>query len=91
MNIKTQFSGDKNFFSDLKDNLDFDSTGNSEVQKITKSIVSDIKRRGDQALIELTAKLDHLEVKSVSELEISKVRLTEAFENIPEKTKMILN
>ena len=87
MNIKTQFSGDKNFFSDLKDNLEFDSTGNSEVQKITKSIVSDIKRRGDQALIELTAKLDHLEVKSVSELEISKSRLTEAFENIPEKTK----
>lgn len=87
MNIKTQFSGDKNFFSDLKDNLDFDSTGNNEVQKITKSIVSDIKRRGDQALIELTAKLDHLEVKSVSELEISKARLTEAFENIPEKTK----
>ena len=87
MNIKTQFSGDKNFFSDLKDNLDFDSTGNSEVQKITKSIVSDIKGRGDQALIELTAKLDHLEVKSVSELEISKARLTEAFENIPEKTK----
>ena len=87
MNIKTQFSGDKNFFSDLKDNLDFDSTGNSEVQKITRSIVSDIKRRGDQALIELTAKLDHLEVKSVSELEISKARLKEAFENIPEKTK----
>ena len=87
MNIKTQFSGDKNFFSDLKDNLDFDSTGSSEVQKITKSIVSDIKRRGDQALIELTAKLDHLEVKSVSELEISKARLTEAFENIPEQTK----
>ena len=87
MNIKTQFSEDKNFFSDLKDNLDFDSTDNNEVQKITKSIVSDIKRRGDQALIELTAKLDHLEVKSVSELEISKSRLTEAFENIPEKTK----
>jgi len=87
LNIKTQFSGDKNFFSDLKDNLDFDSTGNSDVQKITKSIVSDIKRRGDQALIELTAKLDHLEVKSVSELEISKARLKEAFENIPEKTK----
>ena len=87
MNIKIQYSEDKNFFSDLKNNLEFDSTGNSEVQKITKSIVSDIKRRGDQALIELTAKLDYLEVKSVSELEISKERLMEAFENIPEKTK----
>lgn len=87
MNIKTQFSEDKNFFSDLKDNLEFDSTGNSEVKRITKSIVSNIKEKGDQALIELTAKLDHLEVKSVSELEISKARLTEAFENIPKKTK----
>jgi len=87
LNIKIQSSEDKNFFSDLKNNLEFDSTGNSEVQKITKSIVSDIKRRGDQALIELTAKLDYLEVKSVSELEISKERLMEAFENIPEKTK----
>jgi len=87
LNIKTQFSEDKNFFSDLKDNLEFDSTGNSEVKRITKSIVSNIKEKGDQALIELTAKLDHLEVKSVSELEISKARLTEAFENIPKKTK----
>ncbi len=87
MNIKKQFSEDKNFFSDLKDNLDFDSTSNSEVQKITKSIVSDIKRLGDQALIEFTSQLDHLAVKSVSELEISKARLTEAFENIPEQTK----
>ena len=87
MNIKKQFSEDKNFFSDLKDNLDFDSTSNSEVQKITKSIVSDIKRLGDQALIEFTSQLDHLEVKSVSELEISKARLTEAFENISEQTK----
>ena len=91
MNIKIQSSKDKNFFRDLKDNLDFDSTGNSDVQKITKSIVSDIKRRGDQALIELTAQLDHLEVKSISELEISKARLTEAYENIPEKTKDDLN
>jgi len=87
LNIKTQFSEYKNFFSDLKDNLEFDSTGNSEVKRITKSIVSNIKEKGDQALIELTAKLDHLEVKSVSELEISKARLTEAFENIPKKTK----
>jgi len=91
LNIKIQSSKDKNFFRDLKDNLDFDSTGNSDVQKITKSIVSDIKRRGDQALIELTAQLDHLEVKSISELEISKARLTEAYENIPEKTKDDLN
>jgi len=34
LNIKTQFSGDKNFFSDLKDNLDFDSTGMAKFRKL---------------------------------------------------------
>ena len=87
MNIKIQSAKDKNFFSDLKNNLKFDSSGNNEVQKITKSIVSDINRQGDKALIKLTGQLDHLEVNSVSQLEVSKARLEKAFEGIPEKTK----
>ena len=87
MNIKIQSTKDKNFFSDLKNNLEFDSSGNNEVQKITKSIVSDIKRQGDKALIKLTGQLDHLEVNSVSQLEVSKARLEKAFDSIPEKTK----
>ena len=87
MNIKIQSTKDKNFFSDLKNNLEFDSRGNNEVQKITKSIVSDIKRQGDKALIKLTGQLDHLEVNSVSQLEVSRARLEKAFESIPEKTK----
>ena len=91
MNIKIQSSKDKNFFSDLKNNLDFDSSGNNEIQKITKSIVSDIKRQGDKALIEFTSQLDHLEVNSVSQLEVSKARLEKAFESIPEKTKKDLS
>jgi len=87
LNIKIQSAKDKNFFSDLKNNLEFDSSGNNEVQKITKSIVSDIKRQGDKALIKLTGQLDHLEVNSVSQLEVSRARLEKAFESIPEKTK----
>lgn len=87
MNIKIQSTKDKNFFSDLKNNLEFDSSGNNEVQKITKSIVSDIKRQGDKALIKLTGQLDHLEVNSISQLEVSRARLEKAFESIPEKTK----
>lgn len=87
MNIKTQSSGDNNFFRELKNHLDFNFSGSSEIEKTTRSIVNEIKTRGDQALIEFTAKFDHLDVKSVSEMEISKSRLTEALENIPKKTK----
>jgi len=87
LNIKTQSSGDNNFFRELKNHLDFNFSGSSEIEKTTRSIVNEIKTRGDQALIEFTAKFDHLDVKSVSEMEISKSRLTEALENIPKKTK----
>ena len=90
MNIKIQSSKDKNFFSDLKNNLEFDSSGNNEIQKITKSIVSDIKRQGDKALIEFTGQLDHLEVNSVSQLEVSKARLEKLLKAFQRKPKKIL-
>ena len=87
MNIKTRFSTEKNFFNNLKKDLEFDSSSNSKVQETTKSIVNEIKTRGDQALIEFTKKFDNLKKNSVSELEISKSSLAEALENIPKKVK----
>ena len=87
MNIKTKFSTEKNFFNNLKKDLEFDTSSNSKVQETTKSIVNEIKTRGDQALIEFTKKFDNLKKNSVSELEISKSSLAEALENIPKKVK----
>jgi len=87
LNIKTKFSTEKNFFNNLKKDLHFDISSNSKVQETTKSIVNEIKTRGDQALIEFTKKFDNLEKNSVSELEISKSSLSEALENIPNKVK----
>ena len=87
MNIKTKFSTEKNFFNNLKKDLEFDTSSNSKVQETTKSIVNEIKNRGDQALIEFTKKFDNLKKNSVSELEISKSSLAEALENIPKKVK----
>ncbi len=54
MNIKRLKSTDKNFLQDLKEMLAFDSDGNEEIIKTTHEIVNLVKRRGDQALIELT-------------------------------------
>lgn len=87
MNIKTKFSTEKNFFNNLKKDLEFDTSSNSKVQETTKSIVNEIKTRGDQALIEFTKKFDNLKKNSVSELEISKSSLEEALEKIPNKAK----
>jgi len=87
LNIKTKFSTEKNFFNNLKKDLEFDTSSNSKVQETTKYIVNEIKNRGDQALIEFTKKFDNLKKNSVSELEISKSSLAEALENIPKKVK----
>lgn len=87
MNIKTKLSTEKNFFSDLKKDLEFDSTSNSQVQETAKSIVNQIKQRGDEALIEFTTKFDNLNKLSVADMEISKSRLMEALDNIPKEIK----
>ena len=87
MIIKTKLSTEKNFFSDLKKDLEFDSTSNSQVQETAKSIVNQIKQRGDEALIEFTTKFDNLNKRSVADMEISKSRLMEALENIPKEIK----
>lgn len=87
MIIKTKLSTEKNFFSDLKKDLEFDSTSNSQVQETAKSIVNQIKQRGDEALIEFTTKFDNLNKLSVADMEISKSRLMEALENIPKEIK----
>jgi len=85
--IKTKLSTEKNFFSDLKKDLEFDSTSNSQVQETAKSIVNQIKQRGDEALIEFTTKFDNLNKRSVADMEISKSRLMEALDNIPKEIK----
>jgi len=85
--IKTKLSTEKNFFSDLKKDLEFDSTSNSQVQETAKSIVNQIKQRGDEALIEFTTKFDNLNKLSVADMEISKSRLMEALDNIPKEIK----
>ena len=87
MIIKTKLSTEKNFFSDLKKDLEFDSTSNSQVQETAKSIVNQIKQRGDEALIEFTTKFDNLNKRSVADMEISKSRLMEALDNIPKEVK----
>jgi histidinol dehydrogenase len=59
----------------------------SQVQETAKSIVNQIKQRGDEALIEFTTKFDNLNKRSVADMEISKSRLMEALDNIPKEIK----
>jgi histidinol dehydrogenase len=91
MNIKLIKFGSNDFYKSLKHSLAFNEDDNSEIQAVVNSIIKDIKNNGDSALLSYTKKFDHLESKSLSELELTKESLKEAYESLDHSTQTALN
>ncbi|MFZ9120659.1 MAG: histidinol dehydrogenase [Methylophilaceae bacterium] len=91
MNIKLIKFGDDDFYKSLKHALAFNEDDNSEIQAVVSSIIKDIKNNGDSALLSYTKKFDHLESKSLSELELTQESLKEAYESLDHPTQTALN
>jgi histidinol dehydrogenase len=62
----------------------------SSVDAVVAAIISDVGRRGDEALLEYTAQLDQLQVASVGDLEISRDRQAAACKTIDTSQKEAL-
>ena len=59
-------------------------TGSDDrVEQTVRSIIADIRSRGDAALIDYTNRFDRMQVSSMAELEISQSQLQQAIETIP--------
>ena len=91
MNIKLIKFGDDDFYKSLKHSLAFNEDDNSEIQAVVSSIIKDIKNNGDSALLSYTKKFDHLESKSLSELELTQESLKEAYESLDRSSQAALN
>src|SRR6056300_1307288 len=91
MNIKLIKFGNDDFSKSLKHSLAFNEDDNSEIQAVVNRIIKDIKNNGDSALLSYTKKFDHLESKSLSELELTKESLKEAYESLDHSTQAALN
>lgn len=91
MNIKLIKFGDDDFYKSLKHSLAFNEDDNSEIQAVVNRIIKDIKNNGDSALLSYTKKFDHLESKSLSELELTKASLKEAYESLDRSSQAALN
>ena len=91
MNIKLIKFGDDDFYKSLKHSLAFNEDDNSEIQAVVSRIIKDIKNNGDSALLSYTKKFDHLESKSLSELELTKESLKEAYESLDRSSQAALN
>jgi histidinol dehydrogenase len=53
-----------------------------DVEKTVFDIISDVRKRGDEALLELTRRFDRLEADSVAELEVSAAEIEAAFTQV---------
>lgn len=72
-----------NFNPILKALLSFEQTLDERVESAVAGILSDVKKRGDEAVLEYTRRFDRLDVASMDALSIPKSTLEAAFASLP--------
>ncbi|MSQ80766.1 MAG: histidinol dehydrogenase [Candidatus Methylopumilus sp.] len=88
--IKKLNTQDQNFKSQLNQLIFFEDQGSVQIEKTVTDILSDVKKRGDEALVEYTKKFDHVDFSHIEELEISKEELNLALENLAKPSRQAL-
>ncbi len=83
LQIKRLSSTDAGFDAALSKLLAFEDTQDAAVDATVSGILADVKKRGDEALLEYTRRFDHLDVASVAQLELPKSRLQQALRDLP--------
>lgn len=78
------------FQSRLAALLRFDAAQDEAIGQTVKAIVADIRARGDEALLETTARFDQLKASSVAELEIPKSELMRALDQLSPEQRYAL-
>ncbi len=80
-----------NFWQQLKALQAGESETDEAVLQSVNEIIKAVRTRGDEALIELTARFDGLQVESMSQLEITLDRLEYAYQGIPDLERSALD
>ena len=75
-------SSDAEFETKLTSLLAFESTQDAGVEKTVESILHDVRLRGDEAVLEYTAKLDSMPADSMGALEIPREDLNRALSGL---------
>jgi histidinol dehydrogenase len=80
--------------SDFNDQLDallaFEATADDKIEATVASILADVKKRGDAALLEYTQRFDRLNLVSTAALELPQAELRAAFEGLHAAQKSAL-
>ncbi len=88
--IKQLDTSSSDFWPQLDALLAWESVSDETVVSTVRTILHDIRQRGDAALIEYTNRFDRLAVTSMAELTLHKRRLQQALDNIPAEQRQAL-
>ena len=79
-----------NFFQRLALILSIKTETQQAVSAEVANIISEIRTNGDKALLELTQKFDHNQIKTIEEIKIAPEKAKEAWENLDRKVRHAL-
>jgi histidinol dehydrogenase len=90
MNINRLSTTQTNFDSALSKLLAFEETADEKLEATVASILSDVKKRGDEAVLEYTRKFDRLPLAGASAMELPQSELKAAFDALPSEQRNAL-
>jgi histidinol dehydrogenase len=90
MKIRRFSTLDQDFELSLKALLAFDTAQDDSVDVVVADILRDVKKRGDEAVLEYTRRFDRLDAAGMSELELSKAELQQALDGLPAEQRKAL-
>lgn len=83
MKIRRYSTTAPDFEQSLQALLAFDTAQDDSVDHVVADILRDVKRRGDEAVLEYTRRFDRLDVSSMASLELAKPELDQALASLP--------
>ncbi|MDO8812001.1 MAG: histidinol dehydrogenase [Gallionella sp.] len=90
MNIRQLSSRAAGFDEELTRLLAFEETADEKLEATVAGILSDVRKRGDAAVLEYTRKFDRLPLGNAAAMELPKNELRAAFDSLPAEQKSAL-
>lgn len=88
--IKRFDSSDQKFDQSLQQLLAFENAMDESIGATAAQILTEIKMRGDTALVEYTNRFDHMHARSVKELELTQADLQQSLSALPVEQRQAL-
>lgn len=90
LTIRQLATSDADFETNLKKLLDRDMLIADEVMQTVNGILHDVRKRGDQAVLEYTNKFDRMDATSMNDLIVSQEQMQAALDKLPDRQRTAL-